>query len=132
MTFHDTLPRCGPTQPTIGLTVISGYGGSFALLRLPTTVPSLIISRTFRPVGCGDCPCPKAVRSDLQQTVGRSSPRATGDVHCEKVNARRVAIVAVTVLTVAVMVNAVAGIEPILRAVKGERECTGLNGKVFS
>ena len=51
MTFHDTLPRRGPTQPTIGLTVISGYGASLASLRLPTTVPSLIISRTFPPGG---------------------------------------------------------------------------------
>ena len=49
--FHDTLPRRGPTRPTIGLTVISDYGGSFALLCLPTTVPSLIISRTFPPGG---------------------------------------------------------------------------------
>src|SRR5215469_16088909 len=29
VTFHDTLPRRGPTQPTIGLTVISGYGAIF-------------------------------------------------------------------------------------------------------
>src|SRR4029077_12888448 len=28
VTFHDTLPSRGPTQPTIGLTVISGYGAS--------------------------------------------------------------------------------------------------------
>jgi len=60
VTFHDTLPRRGPTQPTIGLMVISGYGGSFALLRLPTTVPSLIISRTFPPGGLWRLPMPTA------------------------------------------------------------------------
>jgi hypothetical protein len=31
VTFHDTLPSRGPTQPTIGLTVISGYGASRSL-----------------------------------------------------------------------------------------------------
>src|SRR6516225_11173779 len=58
VTFHDTLPRRGPTQPTIGLTVISGYGGSFALLLFSTTVPSLIISRTFLPGGLWRLPMP--------------------------------------------------------------------------
>src|SRR5215470_14032538 len=63
--FHDTLPRRDPTRPTIGLTVISGYGGSFALLRLPTTVPSLIISRTFPPGGLWRLPMPRSGHSAI-------------------------------------------------------------------
>jgi hypothetical protein len=34
VTFHDTLPSRGPTQPTIGLTVISGYGASSPMQRV--------------------------------------------------------------------------------------------------
>jgi hypothetical protein len=34
VTFHDTLPSRGPTQPTIGLTVISGYGAERGFDRL--------------------------------------------------------------------------------------------------
>jgi hypothetical protein len=35
VTFHDTLPRRGPTQPTIGLGVISGYGATMPPMFVP-------------------------------------------------------------------------------------------------
>src|SRR5262249_52901178 len=72
VTFHDTLPRRGPTQPTIGLTVISGYGASFASLRLPTT--ALIIARTFPPGGLWRRPMPPRGHS-LHSTLGAVLPR---------------------------------------------------------
>ena len=50
----------GRIRSSIQVARMAAVGASFALLRLPATVPSLIISLTFRPVGCGGCACPIA------------------------------------------------------------------------
>jgi hypothetical protein len=69
---------------------------------------------------------------ELQLTARQSSPSTAGDIHGEVVNARRVGVVAVAVLAVALMVDAVAGIQSIFGTVKGECERPGLDGEVFS
>jgi hypothetical protein len=70
--------------------------------------------------------------SELQLTTRRSSPSAASDVHSEVVNAKRAGVIPVAVFTVTVMVNAVAGIQSVLSAVKGQGEGAPLDGKVFS
>jgi len=61
-----------------------------------------------------------------------SSQRTSGNVHSKVIRAGRVGVIAVAVLAVTVVVNAVAGVQAVFGTVEGERESAGLDGIVSS
>jgi len=69
---------------------------------------------------------------DMVTIARHSSERASGNVHSKIIRAGRVGVIAVAVLTVTVVVNAVAGVQAVFGAVEGEHEGAGLDGKIFA
>jgi hypothetical protein len=96
--------------------------------RFSLAVPSQP-GRSVNPRPDFDAMC-KGRRPELRKALSAAS--MSGNVHCKIVGAWHLAIVAVTMHTVADMINAVPGIKDILRSVECQSQHACFDGKVLT